>query len=240
MILIGQYDSPFVRRVAIAPAAVWACRSSTGRGRRSAMPTRSRRINPLRRVPTLVLDQWRGADRERHDAGLSRRARRAGARRCSLGWRGRGGGSSGLRRWRWGLATRSVSLLYERVLRQETAGALGRALRGADFGGVLAMLEKERAAVSDAVLVRGRIGHADIAVACALRFVGEAQPGLVRRALSSAAGACFALRGAAGISGNRAAVGAAEGSELPGYKKLLRRPGEGRDPQPLTIDKKED
>src|SRR5580698_9549001 len=55
MILIGQYDSPFVRRVAIAlwlygfdydhrPWSVWADAETLAA------------INPLRRVPTLVLD----------------------------------------------------------------------------------------------------------------------------------------------------------------------------------------
>src|SRR3954447_23676701 len=55
MILIGQFDSPFVRRVAIAmrryavpfehrPWSVWADSEQLAR------------YNPLRRVPTLVLD----------------------------------------------------------------------------------------------------------------------------------------------------------------------------------------
>src|SRR5882672_10091388 len=55
MILIGQYDSPFVRRVAIAlrhcgvpfehrPWSVWADADQIAR------------YNPLRRVPTLLLD----------------------------------------------------------------------------------------------------------------------------------------------------------------------------------------
>ena len=43
MFLIGQYDSPFVRRVAIA-MRLYGLPSSTGRGRPSAMATRSRRI----------------------------------------------------------------------------------------------------------------------------------------------------------------------------------------------------
>ena len=55
MILIGQYDSPFVRRVAIALRLYdlpfehrpW---STFGDGDRIAP------FNPLRRVPTLVLD----------------------------------------------------------------------------------------------------------------------------------------------------------------------------------------
>src|SRR5215469_6687574 len=55
MILIGQYDSPFVRRAAIAlrlygfdyehrPWSVWADADKLAT------------LNPLRRVPTLVLD----------------------------------------------------------------------------------------------------------------------------------------------------------------------------------------
>src|SRR5690242_91308 len=55
MILIGQYDSPFVRRVAIAMRLYglafehrpW---STFGEGDKIAT------FNPLRRVPTLVLD----------------------------------------------------------------------------------------------------------------------------------------------------------------------------------------
>jgi glutathione S-transferase len=55
MILIGQYDSPFVRRVAIAMRLYglgfehrpW---STFGQGDEIAA------FNPLRRVPTLVLD----------------------------------------------------------------------------------------------------------------------------------------------------------------------------------------
>jgi len=39
MILIGQYDSPFVRRVGIA-LTLYGIPSSTVRGRPSAMPTR--------------------------------------------------------------------------------------------------------------------------------------------------------------------------------------------------------
>src|SRR5262245_27303631 len=55
MILIGQYDSPFVRRVGIAltlyelPFEHWP-RSTF------ADAERIRRYNPLTRVPTLVLD----------------------------------------------------------------------------------------------------------------------------------------------------------------------------------------
>jgi len=69
MFLIGQYDSPFVRRVAIALRLYglpfehrpW---STFGDADKIAP------YNPLRRVPTLVARQRRGADRERRDSWI--------------------------------------------------------------------------------------------------------------------------------------------------------------------------
>src|SRR5687768_10546277 len=117
MILIGQYDSPFVRRVAIAlqhyaiaydhrPWSVW--------GRADDIA----RYNPLRRVPVLVLDSGEalvesGAILDALDdmvpAGRalvprSGDARRAALRVCALAT---------------GLADKAVSLLYEHVLRTD-------------------------------------------------------------------------------------------------------------------------
>jgi glutathione S-transferase len=43
---------------------------------------------------------------------------------------------------------------------------------------VLDVLEKERAAVKTPYLFGERIGHADIAVACVVRFTGEAHAAL--------------------------------------------------------------
>jgi len=60
----------------------------------------------------------------------------------------------------------------------------------------LAVLEKERAAVTTPWWFGERIGHADIAVACALRFTGEAHPALFDArypALQAHAAACEAL-----------------------------------------------
>ena len=98
MILIGQYDSPS-SGASPSPCGSMACRSSTGRGRPSATPTRSRPINPLRRVPTLVLDDGEaliesaiildhlddgvGPD----EAMIARAARRGGGTRGSARWR---------------------------------------------------------------------------------------------------------------------------------------------------------
>jgi glutathione S-transferase len=125
MILIGQYDSPFVRRVAVAlqhyalayehrPWSVWAQAEEIAR------------FNPHEKV-----------------------LRSADAR--SAVW-------------------------IDRCDKQ--------------MGDVLSLLEAERANEPGDHWF-GRFGHADIAVACALRFLGEAHPALFARA------ACPALRAAA-------------------------------------------
>src|SRR5215831_5549754 len=117
MFLIGQYDSPFVRRVAIAlrfyglafEHRPW---STFGEGDKIAP------FNPLRRVPTLVLDdgealiestaileyldELAGADK-----ALIARAgpqRRQCLKVCALAT---------------GLGDKAVSLVYERVLRKD-------------------------------------------------------------------------------------------------------------------------
>ena len=67
----------------------------------------------------------------------------------------------------------------------------------AQIAGVLEVLEKERAAVKTPYWFGERIGHADIAVACVLRFTGEAHPALFAAArypaLTAHAARCEAL-----------------------------------------------
>jgi glutathione S-transferase len=194
MILIGQYDSAFVRRVAIAMRLYglpfehrpW---STFGDGDKIAP------FNPLRRVPTLVcedgealvesaaildyLDDLVGPDKALIPARGE--ARRRQMRICALSM---------------GLGDKAVSLLYERVLRKE-ALKLWVERCEAQIGGVFALLEKERAAVKTPYWFGERIGHADIAVACVLRLTGEAHPGLFDAtrypALTAHAAACEAL-----------------------------------------------
>lgn len=175
MILIGQYDSPFVRRVAIALRLYgiayehrpW---STFGDADRIAP------FNPLRRVPTLVLDGGEvliesGAILDHLDelVGPSRAmiARSGAPRRhalkvCALAT---------------GLADKAVSLVYERVLHQATSEQWIARCR-TQIGDVLGVLEASRAAVATRFWTGDSIGHADIAVACALRFSREAHPGL--------------------------------------------------------------
>jgi glutathione S-transferase len=175
MFLIGQYDSPFVRRVAIAMRLYgiafehrpW---STFGDADKIAP------YNPLRRVPTLVLDSGEallestaildyldetvGPDK----AMLAPRGevRRKQLRTCALAT---------------GLGDKAVSLLYERVLRKERLELWIERCQ-AQISGVLDLLEKERAAVKTPYLFGERIGHADVAVACVVRFTGEAHTAL--------------------------------------------------------------
>jgi glutathione S-transferase len=194
MFLIGQYDSPFVRRVALALRLYglpfehrpW---STFGDADKIAP------YNPLRRVPTLVLDNGEvliestaildyldelvGAEKAMiADKGPERRQ---ALKICALAT---------------GLADKAVSLVYERVLRKDQLKLWVERCE-AQIGGVLAVLEKERAGVASPYWFGTRIGHADIMVACALRFTGEAHPQLFDAArypaLAAHAARCEAL-----------------------------------------------
>jgi glutathione S-transferase len=128
MLLIGQYDSPFVRRVAIAltlyelpyehkPWSVWADADALAR------------YNPLRRVPTLVLDDGTALfessailDYLDDSVGLERAllprtgfARREGLRICALA----------TRRLRAALLERGSSEAFRRKHRAATSGPRG-------------------------------------------------------------------------------------------------------------------
>ena len=208
MILIGQYDSPFVRRVAIAMRLYgiafehrpW---STFGDADKIAP------YNPLRRVPTLVLDDGEAliesamildylddlVGPEKAMIARSGEVRRRHLRICALAM---------------GLGDKGVSLLYERVLRKEKQLDLWVERCKSQISGVLEVLEKERAAVKTPYWFgekhrpcryRGRLR-------AALHRRGAS--GAVRRALSGAEGAFRRLRGAAAVPGNRAAAGAAE------------------------------
>ena len=193
MFLIGQYDSPFVRRVAIALRLYdlpfehrpW---STFGDADKIAP------YNPLRRVPTLVLDS--GEALIESTAILDYLDELVGPDKAMIAPRG----EARRRHLRTialatGLGDKSVSLVYERVLRKEQS-KIWVARCEAQIGGVLEVLEMERAAVATPYWFGERIGHADIAVACVLRFTGEAHPQLFDArypALQAHAARCEAL-----------------------------------------------
>jgi glutathione S-transferase len=175
MLLIGQYDSPFVRSVAIALRLYgiafehrpW---STFGDAAKIAP------YNPLLRVPTLVLDDGEALidstaildyldEHVGPDQAMipeSGPARRRHLRILALAT---------------GLGDKAVSLIYERVLRKEQSKVWVERC-AMQILGVLDVLEKERAAATTSYLFGDDIAHADIALACVLRFTREAHPNL--------------------------------------------------------------
>ena len=179
MILIGQYDLPFVRRVGIALTLYrlpfehrpWSTFSDA---------EKIRPYNPLTRVPTLVLDDgdvlieshsildyldslvpaserlFPAAEPVRHQA----------LKVAALAT---------------GISEKAVSLFYERVLHKEASDVWTKRC-GVQINGALAELETNRTKRAGNYWFGGRIGHPDIAIACALRFIGDAHPGLISMA----------------------------------------------------------
>ena len=194
MILIGQYDSPFVRRVAIA-LRIYGLTYEHRPWSTFGDADRVASFNPLRRVPTLVLDDGEaliesaaildyldecvGPDRAMLPSqGV---ARRQALKVCALAT---------------GLGDKAVSLVYERVLHQAISDQWVSRCK-TQIAAVLDVLESDRSARRTPFWFNDAIGHADIAVACVLRFVREAHPGLFDprrwRALDAHAATCEAL-----------------------------------------------
>jgi glutathione S-transferase len=178
MILIGQYDSPFVRRVGIALTLYdlpfehrpWSVFGDT---------EKIRPYNPLVRVPTLVLDDGEALI-ESHSildyldslvpAGRAMFPAAEPARHRALK----------IAALATGMAEKTVSLFYEKRLHKEVSNIWVERCR-AQISAVLATLEASRADKGEGYWF-DRIGHADIAVGVALRFLAEAHPGLISMA----------------------------------------------------------
>ena len=186
MILIGQYDSPFVRRVGIALTLYglpfehqpWSTFGDAGK---------IRPYNPLTRVPTLVLDDGEVlieshiildyldslVQAERRMFPTSEPERHQALRIAAFAT---------------GAADKAVSLFYEKRLHKEASDVWVSRCRG-QISGVLTLLEADRVKNKGDYWFGDRIGHADIAVAAAIRFISEAHPGLVSMAEYPALGA---------------------------------------------------
>lgn len=173
MILIGQYDSPFVRRVAIAmrlygltfehrPWSVFGDADKLGE------------VTPLMRVPALVLntgevliESFAIIDALDHMAApalamlpAGGQERREALKVCALST---------------GLADKAVSLVYEAKVHERATATWVERCR-AQIAGALRELEASRISHGTDWWFGPSIGHADIAAACALRFLGDAHP----------------------------------------------------------------
>jgi len=173
MILIGQFDSPFVRRVAIAMELYgfkYEHRPWSTFGDADLIAP----FNPLRRVPTLGLDD--GAVVIESFAILDWLDEQAGPEKALIASNGPDRQEAlKIYALATGLADKAVALLYERVLHKETSQVWIDRCR-AQIGDVLDVLNKDRTARETAYWFGDGIGHADVAVACAIRFTREAHP----------------------------------------------------------------
>lgn len=178
MILIGQYDSPFVRRVGLALAhygIAFEHRPWSTFGDRDRLAA----INPLMRVPTLVTDEGDvltdshvvlahvdglvAAERVMMPAGRDDRRRALAVIGFAVG-----------------LGDLGVGLFYEMRLHERVSDVLVERRR-AQIAAALDRLEAVAAAAGAETphLFEGRLTHADTSLAAAVRFVGEAHPGTV-------------------------------------------------------------
>lgn len=175
MILIGQYDSSFVRRVGIALRLYdlpfehrpWSVFGDA---------ERLRAVNPLTRVPTMVLDDGEVivdsvtildhldelVGPQRALVPMAGAARRHALRVSALAS---------------GLADKAVSLFYERRL-HDAPSREWEARCIAQIRATLQALEADRAERKSVFWFGDAIGHADIAVAASIRHMADSHADL--------------------------------------------------------------
>jgi glutathione S-transferase len=175
MILIGQYDSAFVRRVAIALKLYgmpfehrpWSVFGDT---------EQIRLVHPLARVPTLLLDDGTsladshiildyldGLQPETARLFPVREPERHKALRIAT--------------LATGLGEKIVSLFYEKRLHDQQSEFWVTRCR-AQISAILETLEQAYAGLGSGFWHGSHPGHADIAVAVMWRFLHDAHPGL--------------------------------------------------------------
>ena len=175
MILIGQFDSPFVRRVGITLRLYdlpfehrpWSTFGDADK---------IRPYNPLLRVPVLVLDDGMAlVDSQAILDHLDRlvapekalmpregSARTAVQRICALAA---------------GIGDKAVSLFYELRLHEQVSDFYAARCRS-QITETLALLESERHATPSRYWFGEMISQADVTTTCILRHLNEAHPGL--------------------------------------------------------------
>ena len=176
MILIGQYDSPFVRRVGIA-LTLYGLPFEHRTWSAFGDAAKIRPYNPLTRVPTLVLDDGEVlieshlmldyldglVPPDRRMFPTDEPARHQALKVSALAT---------------GLGDKAVSLFYEKRLHEKVSDFWAARCR-TQIETVLAVLEADRQERPTSYWFGDHIGHADIAVAAVLRFMREAHPELI-------------------------------------------------------------
>lgn len=175
MILIGQYDSPFVRRVGIA-LTLQGLAFEQWPWSIFADAEKLQRYNPLIRVPTLLLDDGEAlieshaildyldglVPPERRLFPQAEPERRKAFKVAALAT---------------GLGDKAVSLFYEQRLHGQVS-EVWVARCHAQIAAVLHTLETARASRQGDYWFGEGLTHADIAVAVVLRFLAEVHPAL--------------------------------------------------------------
>lgn len=142
-----------------------------------AMPTRSSPYNPLTRVPTLVLDDGEALIESHCRPRAVSTAWCPPSARCFPASNRIAGARSKWPRWPPAWPTRPSACFQKRL--HAAASEVWVARCRAQIAGVLAALPGRSGQPGPGDFwFDERIGHADIAVAVALRFLGEAHPGV--------------------------------------------------------------
>lgn len=177
MILIGQYDSSYVRRVGIALklyGIAFEHRPWSIFGNADELQA----VNPLIRVPTLVLDDGEVLIEshlildyidslvpvERRMFPSAEPLRHRALKVAALAT---------------GFADKGVSLFYEKALHKDRLSPIWVERCTSQIIATLGQLEADRRERSTNWWFGDAVGHADIAVACAMRHVSDAHPGLI-------------------------------------------------------------
>jgi len=193
MILIGQYDSPFVRRVAVTLQLykfAYEHRPWSAVGDADKIVE----VNPLIRVPTLVTAEGEAITDSSTIIQLLDHMAGFGAF-LSRSWPQQGD-MLRITAFAAGVAEKGVALLYEKAFHKGALPAWhDRLIR--QVTETLAMLDRARAASQTPWLFGERLSHADIMIGTTYCFLREAHAGAIDldayKALKKHSKACDAL-----------------------------------------------